>query len=233
MNTSSVCSSLIDIIGASAGTGKTTRLASEFVKAVAGETTGQCIDPLRIIVCTFTNKAADELSARIRRQLLERGDVDAAHLVLAGYVGTVNSICGRLLKDYAFECGLPPKQDVIPEHMQNGLFAIATAKVLDAFAQLIEPTAERMGFTESASQSRFRKRTHWMEHVRQLCLLARANGISASDLRASAVRSWSSVMIPGTKRPKPSRRFVTAPHEPDEIASPGEIGQRSRNWMWQ
>src|SRR5690242_15753 len=113
----------IDIVGASAGTGKTTRLSVEFLQALEGASGRPPVDPDGIIVCTFTNKAADELQARIRQRLLQTGQVEAAQLVLTGYVGTVNAICGRLLKDYALECGLSPSQEVIPEHMQASLFA--------------------------------------------------------------------------------------------------------------
>lgn len=180
----------IDIVGASAGTGKTTRLATEFIRAVEGSSATAPIDPTRIIVCTFTNKAADELSARIRQKLMESGNVDAAQLVLAGYVGTVNAICGRLLKDYAFECGLSPKQNVIPEHMQNSLFSIASARVLDAYAQRIEDIAVRLSFGGNFGKSRYQKRAHWMDHVRTICSLARANGMTPDSLRESAKRSW-------------------------------------------
>ncbi|MBY0551732.1 MAG: UvrD-helicase domain-containing protein [Candidatus Obscuribacterales bacterium] len=180
----------IDIVGASAGTGKTTRLATEFIKAVRGDENRGPVDPTKIIVCTFTKKAAEEISARIRQELLKQGLVDEAQLVLAGYVGTVNSICGRLLKDYALECGLSPHQEVIPEQMQGHLFSIATATVLDAFAQRIEEIAKRLSFTETTKKTRFVRRTHWMDHVRTISNFARANGMSASTLRASAERSW-------------------------------------------
>jgi len=180
----------IDIVGASAGTGKTTRLVRDFLRAVEGADGHPPIDPTRIIGCTFTNKAADELLARIRQQLLEHEKVDAAQLVLTSYVGTVNSICGRLLTDYALECGLSPHLDVIPEPMQDNLFAIASASVMDAFAQRIEHIARRLSFNESTRKSAFRRRTHWMDHVRTICVLARANGMTPDVLRESARRSW-------------------------------------------
>lgn len=183
----------IDIVGASAGTGKTRRLVDEFLSAVQGTGSRQPIEPTRIIVCTFTNKAADELSARIRQRLIQEGHGDAAQLVLTSYVGTVNSISGRLLKDYALECGLSPHQDVIPEHMQDNLFAIASAAVLDSYAQRIEQIARRLSFSETTRKSRFHRRTHWMDHVRTICSLARANAMSAAALRISAARSWNEV----------------------------------------
>ncbi len=188
-------STTIDIVGASAGTGKTTRLAAEFVSAVKGGDGRQAIDPTKIIVCTFTRKAADEISSRIRQALIEDGNADAARLVLAGYVGTVNSICGRLLKDYALECGLSPHQEVIPEQMQGSLFSIATAGVLDAFAQKIEDVAERLSFTETSRKTRFQRRTHWMDHVRTITDFARSNGMSPETLRESAERSWSGMQV--------------------------------------
>lgn len=179
----------VHIVGASAGTGKTTRLVSEFVSMLDGSGPIKT-DPSRILVCTFTNKAADELTARIRQKLLQIGECDAAHLVLSGYVGTVNSICGRLLRDYALDGGLAPEQDVIPEHMQANLFAIASASVIDAYAQRIELHARRLSFMDFGPKNKFQKRTHWMDHVRTICSLARANAIDPVELRFSAERSW-------------------------------------------
>jgi ATP-dependent helicase/nuclease subunit A len=182
----------IDIVGASAGTGKTTRLASEFIAAVEGTNGGAPIDPTRILVCTFTNKAADELCARIRKRLLEGGNTDAAQLVLAGYVGTVNGICGRLLKDYAIESGLSPEQNVIPEHMQKVLFEIAGSEVLDAYAMQLDDIADRLSF-EYGRKSRFGKSMHWTQHVIEICALARANFMSPEALQDSARQSWEGI----------------------------------------
>lgn len=179
----------IDIVGASAGTGKTTRLATEFINAVKGANGREPIDPTRILVCTFTNKAADELCARIRKRLLDDGNTDAAQLVLAGYVGTVNGICGRLLRDYAIECGLSPEQNVIPENMQKTLFEIATSDVLDTFAMRLDDIADRLSF-DFGRKSRFGKNMHWTGHVREICSLARANFMTPALLRESAAHSW-------------------------------------------
>lgn len=182
----------IDIVGASAGTGKTTRLATEFINAVEGNNGKAPIDPTRILVCTFTNKAADELCARIRKRLLENHQVDAAQLVLAGYVGTVNGICGRLLKDYAIESGLSPEQNVIPEHMQKVLFEIASSEVLDTYAMKLDDIADRLSF-DYGRKSRFGKNMHWTQHVIEICALARANRMDAAAVRESARRSWEGI----------------------------------------
>ena len=60
----------VHIVGASAGTGKTTRLVNEYVSMLDGFGPVKS-DPTRILVCTFTNNAADELTARIRQKLLQ------------------------------------------------------------------------------------------------------------------------------------------------------------------
>lgn len=185
----------IDIVGASAGTGKTTRLASEFINAVVGSDNKKPVDASKIIVCTFTKKAADEIAARIRRSLLLQGRVDDAQTVLSGYVGTINSICGRLLKDFALECGLSPRQEVISEQMHSGLFSIATASVVDSFSRDIDDIARRLSFNEASKKTRFQRRTHWMEHVRTITNLARANGLTSDDLKASASRSWQGMKL--------------------------------------
>ncbi|MBW2737128.1 MAG: UvrD-helicase domain-containing protein, partial [Deltaproteobacteria bacterium] len=64
----------IKIISASAGSGKTYRLA-EFLEAevVAGR-----VRPDAIVATTFTNKAAAELQERVRTRLLASGRTDDA-----------------------------------------------------------------------------------------------------------------------------------------------------------
>jgi len=83
----------INVIAASAGTGKTYRLSNEYVEGVQSLVNG---DDKAIIATTFTKKAASELVERVRCVLLSNGDWEAAQGALSGYVGTVNSICGRL-----------------------------------------------------------------------------------------------------------------------------------------
>lgn len=180
----------IRIIGASAGTGKTTRLAEEFLAAVDGRLAGKPFDADKILVSTFTNKAADELVGRIRRKLIEKGNSTAAQLVRIGYVGTVNSICSKILKDFAFEAGLSPMQNVIPPQMEQAIFSIATDPIVDSYSDRINDIAIRLGFDEPPRNSGFAASVHWSEIVKDICVQVRANRIAIADLSSFAQKSW-------------------------------------------
>ncbi|MBK6429173.1 MAG: UvrD-helicase domain-containing protein [Blastocatellia bacterium] len=93
-----------EIISASAGTGKTYRLAGLLLGTIRSGTAR----PEAVVATTFTNKAAAELRERVRRRLLSAGLADEARRLRAARIGTVNGICGQLVSDFAFELGLPP-----------------------------------------------------------------------------------------------------------------------------
>lgn len=97
----------ISVVSAGAGTGKTWRLSTEYVNAAQAGAS-----PARIIATTFTIKAAAELVERVRARLIQEGFPEAAQSALAGLVGTVNSVCGRLVSDFAIDGGLSPVAEV-------------------------------------------------------------------------------------------------------------------------
>ena len=72
------------LINASAGSGKTHTLTHQIAERIA-----QGLDPSQLIATTFTTKAAAELRDRVRRTLLERGQVDAARGVDSALISTV------------------------------------------------------------------------------------------------------------------------------------------------
>ena len=99
----------VTFISAGAGSGKTYRLTVELERALlAGETT-----PAGIIGTTFTVKAATELRERVRHRLLAAGHLDLAERSAESLIGTVHSVCERLLKRFAFELGLSPQLNVM------------------------------------------------------------------------------------------------------------------------
>ena len=115
----------IEIISASAGSGKTFSLTSELIEALKNG-----IRPEGILATTFTNKAATELIERVRLRLFESGDWESAQRIFDSYLGTVNSVCGRLLKEFAFEAGLSPTLDVLPEGDDQFIYERAIAPVV-------------------------------------------------------------------------------------------------------
>jgi ATP-dependent helicase/nuclease subunit A len=174
----------VDTIIASAGTGKTTSLVSEIREAIE-----QGLAPDRLLATTFTKKAAAELAGRIRTALIEAGRPDQAAALLSARIGTVNSVCGTLISEFAFELGLSPVADIIAEDRQPVIFARATGSVIARCATQIAPLAERFAMPDRDYSSQRGKIHGWQDEVRRIVDVARANGISADELARSATRS--------------------------------------------
>ena len=88
----------IELIKASAGSGKTFHLMGRLSECIASGT-----KPEGLLATTFTVKAAAELQSRIRQKLLEGTNPELASRVFDGLIGTVNGVCGKLLSEYAIE----------------------------------------------------------------------------------------------------------------------------------
>ena len=118
----------IEIISASAGSGKTYRLATVLHDAIAdGSARSDAV-----LATTFTNRAAAELKERTRTRLLQSGRVQDAHRLGAARIGTVNAVCGRLVADFAFELGLAPDLRVIDERAAAVALRQAMSRVVTA-----------------------------------------------------------------------------------------------------
>jgi len=181
----------IQLISASAGSGKTYRLMNEIADRVAGASGKKSVAPEEIMATTFTNKAAAELKERIRMRLLEEGRAADAQRIYDGLIGTVNSICARLLKEYAFEAGLSPAVDVMPEEDAKRIFNMATSSAIEDASKELEPIARRLGLMGFGS--RFSKQADWRDFVHNIVDLARSNDMDADSLQASANGSWQSL----------------------------------------
>lgn len=163
----------IDLVIASAGTGKTTRLVHEIQQVIDGGTAASSI-----LATTFTVKAADELVERIRSKLTAEGKAEAAAGLLSGRVGTVNGTFGRIVSEFALNAGRSPVANVIPEERQAKMFAISAEIAIARHAAEMVPIAQRF------------KIDNWENDVRRLADLVRQNDIDSAELKAHARRSW-------------------------------------------
>ena len=68
-----------------------------------------------MLITTFTEKAADELVGRVRGKLLEKDMTEQARKLPLARIGTVNSICDGLVREFAYELGLSPAVEVASE----------------------------------------------------------------------------------------------------------------------
>ena len=167
----------LELVRASAGSGKTTDLCQTVAAAAADG-----LDPARILATTFTKKAAAELKGRIQAQLLAATDGKAAahrhadRLELAA-IGTVHSVAHQVLSRYAIEMGLSPRLEVVTElASERALSYLLGAIPLSAWQPLAD-CGERLGINDL--------------HRRILKLLAakRGNLISDADFTAHMAAS--------------------------------------------
>jgi DNA helicase-2/ATP-dependent DNA helicase PcrA len=92
------------LIIAGAGSGKTNTLAHRVAHLIL-----KGADPRRIMLLTFSRRAASEMTRRVERIAREVMD-DKAAVLTEGlhWAGTFHSVGARLLRDYALEIGLDP-----------------------------------------------------------------------------------------------------------------------------
>jgi ATP-dependent helicase/nuclease subunit A len=99
---------------ASAGSGKTYAITERIVH-LAGAPNGREILP-KLVVVTFTHRAADEMQQRTRQRILEEHrspDIQAAFN--RAFFGTIHSFCTRLLTSHGHHLGLPFPLDLVAE----------------------------------------------------------------------------------------------------------------------
>ncbi|MDP8235139.1 MAG: UvrD-helicase domain-containing protein [Candidatus Erginobacter occultus] len=164
----------IKLIRASAGTGKTYSLTEELHNRLkAGE-----LEPERIIAVTFTRAAAGELRERVRSRLFKERMPEEAQRVEAALIGTVHSVCERILKRFAFEAGISPDIQTLPEEEASASFKVSLSGALSR--------KELAGMAEITSRLSIED---WEDQSRQIADKARINGIGPEKLRAMAGRA--------------------------------------------
>jgi DNA helicase-2/ATP-dependent DNA helicase PcrA len=99
------------LVIAGAGTGKTMTLAHRVAHLIV-----EGVNPERILLLTFTRRAAQEMSRRVTtivRRTLERQRTSASQAALLPWSGTFHSVANRLLRRYATNLSLDPGFSVL------------------------------------------------------------------------------------------------------------------------
>lgn len=102
------------VVIAGAGSGKTTVMTARVVWLVG---TGQ-VAPEQVLGLTFTNKAAGELSSRVRRavrRLADRTSGEALDEVGEPVVSTYHAFAGRLIAEHGLRLGIEPGSRLLTE----------------------------------------------------------------------------------------------------------------------
>jgi len=99
---------------ASAGSGKTTAITQRILSIARSPNAAEILP--RLVVVTFTNRAADEMQQRTRQALLEenlRQEVQTAFN--RAFFGTIHSFCMKLLIDFGHYLGLPAPLELVED----------------------------------------------------------------------------------------------------------------------
>lgn len=166
----------IHFISAGAGSGKTYSLTQKLQVLLSS---GQ-VAPAGVIATTFTKLAASELQERVRGALIEAGQLHVANQMEQALIGTVNSVCGELLRRFAFEAGMPPDQQVLEEAQGAVLFYQAMERALANDTLLIRQmnaTCHRLQILDQQQQ------LNWRAEVKSIADAARANNQSPDEIR--------------------------------------------------
>ena len=99
-------------VQASAGAGKTTLL----IARVRHLTQTRPEELQRLVLVTYTNRAANEIRQRLRSQLLDDYPQGIPPVILQGmsrmFIGTIHRFCLQIIQDYALFSGFPSKIEV-------------------------------------------------------------------------------------------------------------------------
>ena len=171
----------VDVISASAGTGKTHRLSHILCDALLSEEPGQRVRPEGVVAVTYLRKAAAELRSRVRQSLMAAGAWENAERIRDGYVGTIHSVCQRLLGEFALEGGLSPELTPVEASVGERLFQEALAEVLAPDDAWMNHLGDQLN-------------VDWRDEIQGVVRAARNNGLDASALRASAEDSLAGLL---------------------------------------
>lgn len=128
------------VVEAGAGTGKTWTLVQRFLHLLEQHPDW----PLESITAvTFTEKAAREMRTRLRREIEDKARQEAADSVWKErrrslerlQVGTIHSLCARILRENAIAAGIDPRFEVLDE---SQAVILQEEAIHQGFAELVE-----------------------------------------------------------------------------------------------
>ena len=173
----------LTIVTAGAGAGKTYRLTQDIIRALRDEKH----PPSGLLATSFTKKAAGEISLRVQGALAAEGMGDLPlHEAL---IGTVNSVCGRLLTEFAFEAGLSPDLTVLEPGAAEQALAVVLSGEAAALEEKARDAAQRLGLSGEAGWS-----GDWQKAAESILAQARANRLDGLALEVSRQRALAGLL---------------------------------------
>lgn len=113
------------LVSAGAGSGKTFTLTQRIAYALLPES-GPAVSGIdEVLAITFTEKAAAEIKARVKRTLRAEGLAEEALRVDGAWISTIHGMCARILRAHALDLGLDPAFGILGDAERADLIADA------------------------------------------------------------------------------------------------------------
>ena len=126
------------LVTAGAGAGKTTCLVDTYVSILKGDWSGEALEPDQIVAITFTEKAADEMRARVLERVGSLAVENSGGRDWAGVqakvewslISTIHSFCASLLREFGAAIGLDPDFKVLDAESFDDLASEQAGRLL-------------------------------------------------------------------------------------------------------
>lgn len=113
------------LVSAGAGSGKTFTLTQRIAYALLPES-GPAVSSIdEVLAITFTEKAAAEIKARVKRTLRAEGLAEEALRVDGAWISTIHGMCARILRAHALDLGIDPAFGIMGDAERADLIADA------------------------------------------------------------------------------------------------------------
>lgn len=176
----------VTYINAGAGCGKTYRLTETLTNLIKSEK----VKPEQVILTTFTTKATNEFKEKAKAFLYDEGLYDAAIQLDHAMIGTVHSVCQRMIGKYWFHLGLSPNMGVMAEedtayYISQSLSELPTdeeLKVLHGFARYFDIRVTEGYMVKKAINYDF-----WQDHLK--AVIGFATNYELEDFKQSEEES--------------------------------------------
>lgn len=119
------------IVSAGAGTGKTRVLVERYLRHIIS---GEANVP-EILALTFTEKAANEMKARIRTRLHELGLESILRDLELAYISTIHAFAARILREHPLEANIAPDFKVLKSEESEEIKETVLAECLSALCE--------------------------------------------------------------------------------------------------
>ena len=146
----------LDVVSAGAGSGKTYRIKDTVGRWIKEN----LVSPDRIVAVTFTEAAAGELKERLRKELIDLGRIEDALKLDQAYISTIHSFGLKLLTEFSFDGGLPPRSRLLDRNEETALLrqAIARSGNIDTLTKELRRYGYKYdGGTQTSGEEQFRQ----------------------------------------------------------------------------